>query len=647
MIGKTDTGVGFKNLLWFIGVVENNFDERLEGRVQVRAFGVHGTVEEVPTADLPWATLVIGNHDVNFTVPPINSWVFGVFLDGRDAQQPMVLGLIPTQMTTEVNPTANGWGVAFGTEENRMSQGSRPQDAGQPTNSRLMRGENLEETYLLAQETNRVKNIDIAGGSAPNLYSIGNMGATSHDDAMGSSATATTVSADPRNPTAQAIPKSEMSDYIKNGLMQRGMSAEEADAWLMNMYDESKLNPGIEEAVANVHGTKGFGLLQWTGDRRTALQNFANKQGKAVNNVDLQLDYLMYERENNEKYAASKIREAASGGTGQMAAAICTHFLRPAETHRISRVAKYTSGAGYLGSSGVTSANYKGGYYPSEPHVTTSWEEPSPAYNAKYPYNRVVETASGHSIEIDDTPGSERVMIWHKSGSYIQLSTSSFSTKSHSDAYSINERNHHVYVGGTNVITVDGDSHFLVKGNRTDEVMGDYKLIVHGNHDSSAGGQLNMIGGEDANIRAARVSMESNVENTNVKVGKVLRFETTETIHLKTKNMYFETAETLNIKVGTDFIGNAVGKISLASDSDLYLAATGNLHAKAEELYAGGGSKVDINASAVNIDDIVNMANGESSSPEESGLEPAAAESATTVQRPAPPAKGLSETVLV
>jgi hypothetical protein len=136
------------NPSWFIGVVENNLDQRHEGRVQVRAFGVHGTIDEVPTADLPWA-IVLTQGGFDFAVIPMNSWVFGMFVDGRDAQQPIIIGVIPQQYLEPINPAKNGWGVAFGTEQNRLAQGSRPEDFGQPPVSRLARGENLEETYIL------------------------------------------------------------------------------------------------------------------------------------------------------------------------------------------------------------------------------------------------------------------------------------------------------------------------------------------------------------------------------------------------------------------------------------------------------------------------------------------------------------------
>ena len=151
-----ETGIGIKNPLWFIGVVENRNDPRKEGRVQVRAFGVHGTNREVETVDLPWAMCIAGNYDPNYPIPPLNSWVFGFFLDGRDAQQPMILGLIPTQMTSLVDPETNGWG-AIPTENVRLdSQGSRATDFGQPQNSRKARGEELDKTDIFLQEVSRV-----------------------------------------------------------------------------------------------------------------------------------------------------------------------------------------------------------------------------------------------------------------------------------------------------------------------------------------------------------------------------------------------------------------------------------------------------------------------------------------------------------
>ena len=155
-----------EKIMPFIGVVENNVDERLEGRVQVRAFGFHGTANQIPTSDLPWAMPISGNYDYNTPVPPLNAWVFGFFLDGRDAQRPMLLGVIPSQNIDGINPSETGWGSPMRENYDRLSYGSRPQDSGQPNISPLVRGENIENTYVMAQESTRVKEIKSADGQS-------------------------------------------------------------------------------------------------------------------------------------------------------------------------------------------------------------------------------------------------------------------------------------------------------------------------------------------------------------------------------------------------------------------------------------------------------------------------------------------------
>ena len=160
-----ESGIGIRNPLFFMGVVERNDDPRLEGRVQVRAFSVHGKnhQNEVPTTDLPWAVCVAGNYSPNNPPPKLNSFVYGMFLDGRDAQHPLILGLIPTQFAEVIDPAKNGWGVIPDKDGNVSAHGSSPRDFGSPQNSNLARGENLNDTYIESQELNRVLGSRIAG----------------------------------------------------------------------------------------------------------------------------------------------------------------------------------------------------------------------------------------------------------------------------------------------------------------------------------------------------------------------------------------------------------------------------------------------------------------------------------------------------
>ena len=55
-----------------------------------------------------------------------------------------------------------------------------------------------------------------------------------------------------------------------------------------------------------------------------------------------------------------------------------------------------------------------------------SWTEPESAantdYQPVYPYNSVTQSESGHSLELDDTPGRERVRLQHGTGNtFIEM----------------------------------------------------------------------------------------------------------------------------------------------------------------------------------------------------------------------------------
>ena len=92
---------GFNNMLHFVGVVEDIHDRTNSGRVRVRAFGIHppraeeGQEDSVPTAHLPWATVLDGTYGVAPVIPSVGEWVFGFFIDGREAQQPIITGRLP------------------------------------------------------------------------------------------------------------------------------------------------------------------------------------------------------------------------------------------------------------------------------------------------------------------------------------------------------------------------------------------------------------------------------------------------------------------------------------------------------------------------------------------------------------------------
>lgn len=140
---------GFRNLLWFMGVVEDRKDPRKMGRVRVRAFDIHpDDKDKVPTEDLPWAIPVIGTYHTDFKPPIEGSWVFGFFIDGADAQHPMLLGIMPGMPT--------GYSDSF-KAYNGFDVNPAPCDIYQPDLPRLARGENIEETNVANRFINQEK----------------------------------------------------------------------------------------------------------------------------------------------------------------------------------------------------------------------------------------------------------------------------------------------------------------------------------------------------------------------------------------------------------------------------------------------------------------------------------------------------------
>ena len=132
---------------------------------------------------------------------------------------------------------------------------------------------------------------------------------------------------------------SQVEQQAYDEMRARGIPDHIAQGFLMNFRDESGFRPDAVEETPNAQGTRGKGLYQLTGARRDA---FEAKYGNDYS-VKNQIDFMIGELNGPEKAAWDKIQSAKTAG--EAGAAIVTNFLRPAEKHRASRVAKYTGGS--------------------------------------------------------------------------------------------------------------------------------------------------------------------------------------------------------------------------------------------------------------------------------------------------------------
>ena len=107
--------------------------------------------------------------------------------------------------------------------------------------------------------------------------------------------------------------------------------------------------------------------------------------------------------------------------------------------------------------------------------------EPPSAYDAKYPFNHVWQTQSGHVIEVDDSPDASRLHVYHKSGTYIEVNNDGQKvTKVVDKDFEIVVKDKTVYVGGNLNIEVKGNVTLKVDGSVDGEVKGDTNLTVDG-----------------------------------------------------------------------------------------------------------------------------------------------------------------------
>lgn len=117
--------------------------------------------------------------------------------------------------------------------------------------------------------------------------------------------------------------------------------------------------------------------------------------------------------------------------------------------------------------------------------------EPKSRYAAKYPYNKTVTTESGHAIEIDDTSGAERIHIFHKSGSYMEMSLEGQTVyKSVANTFQITVKDHVVYVGGDCTLAVQGNCALTIGGSAALSVVGDVTANVGGKANLKIGGKF-------------------------------------------------------------------------------------------------------------------------------------------------------------
>lgn len=138
----------------------------------------------------------------------------------------------------------------------------------------------------------------------------------------------------------------------------------------------------------------------------------------------------------------------------------------------------------------VSSLNLGGGYDQAGVEIGT----PTASMRTR---NRAIVTGSGHSLELDDTPGNERIILRHNTGNGVEVKPDGSM----------------VIAAGKQIISVTQDQTIIIEGNANIVYGGNVDMQVAGDFNLSVAGDYNLSVGENRNENvegAYRTTTEGN-----------------------------------------------------------------------------------------------------------------------------------------
>ena len=181
----------------------------------------------------------------------------------------------------------------------------------------------------------------------------------------------------------------------------------------------------------------------------------------------------------------------------------------------------------------ATSVKYEASYEDGTLNSGTEVREPLPSTQSVYPRNRVFKTGAGHVVEFDDSPGAERIKIFHPSGSYMEINQAGTfvqrttgkhvefvtdekfttvrgpSTEVHQDTQhlQVDRSSTNIYRDSRVVVTQKGEQRYNRAG-LSHEIAG-FLDYTTGNFRVQSAGNVDLVGGSSANLGGEEVNVQA------------------------------------------------------------------------------------------------------------------------------------------
>lgn len=569
-----------KNISIWMGVVEDRFDPEYLGRCKVRIFGYHTENTSIlPTDDLPWATPIqsitsaaisgVGSSPTGLVE---GSWVIGIFLDGDEAQKPIILGSLAgkPKPNTEIEQILKNKEKEEVQNVLKSKDGITVYDENGNPQIKFATEENEKESmppfnaasfdkfaYIVSKElSNNISSMIGVSGELGKYqfseYALIQIGYVK----LPITNIESSLLDDPNNWTGKNgirnkedflsnidVQESAFLEYTKFNydFLIRSKKISDQDSipnlagllftsHVNNPNNADKLDIKIPSGVSLrnyfLKGNQGLG-----GTDTDFVKKIENEESYTENNE--QYKFIPAFSDPNKKYP--KIDYVGKPDVNKLAISDESHILFDIKNNnRITRIP-------------VARSNQ-------------TWDEPASAYNAGYPYNQVIETEAGHVIELDSTPNAERIHVFHKSGAYIEIDVNgTMVRKTVGDNYEIIDRNNYTYVKGSHNLTVEGKTNILVKANASVQVDGSLNVTSHGDTIVQAAGTIGIVG--DNMILSAKNGLDIVSEGSiNLQGSDVNILSKKESVNIKSN-------KDLNLQSGSSHAVSIKGGISLLLDA--------------------------------------------------------------------------------
>ena len=522
MLTSDSMGMEF---IWWVGVVEDRHDPMYLGRCKVRCLGWHTDDKKLmPPIDLPWAFPLMPITSASQTGvgqtplgPVEGTWVMGFFRDGREAQEPVMMGTlhgVPEQDVREI------YTAQIGFYDARMYDNAIASDT---------------HPFSLEAAKKRVRSLLLGAD-------------TRQSDKV------------PREP--------EILEYSGAG-----------DGVIITEQEQLSPFPSYHYLNEPTTNRLARGYSDPTSKLRTS------EDGKRTES-----QYSILKRKKNSRNAG-QVNVGTGGDFGSIVNIrknMNLPFLTPLQ----------------LSSDKFKEALLK--------PIINRFSEPLPPYNAVYPYNHVQQTESGHVFEFDDTPDSERVHLYHRSGSFLEYHPDgTVVTKSVNEAYNIVHSNSYEHIEGHKIETIDKSFQLFVNRDQQ-STQGNFSLKV------GAGGSYyaNVDGGNyyitsDRYESITTSFMVGTKKGSTISGGGTLELNTTGLMRLDAEGPLFADASQIKMRsegtVGLSGSGDvnittSIGAIDIQTIGTPFIAGSGiKLHT--------GLAPIEINAaeSAVGATGYINL----------------------------------------